>query len=168
MTYQVLFFINVATRRVHIAGRTPNPDAAWRAQIARNVSMADDGVLKPGQYVLHDRDSRYTEQLDEILKAGGVKAVKLPARSQNLNAFAERWVLSVKSECLSNVILFGEAALRRALSEFYTHYHKERPHQGKGNVILFREPPIAQPRAGPIQCREPLGGLRKYYYRCAK
>ncbi len=85
------------------------------AQIARNVSTADDGFLEPGQCLLHDRDSKFTEQFDEILKAGGVKPMKLPARSPNLNAFAERWVLSVKSECLSNVILFAEASLRRAL-----------------------------------------------------
>ena len=128
--------------------------AAWMAQMARNVSMADDGFLKPGHYLLHDRDSKFTEEFDEILRGGGVKPVKLPARSPNLNAFAERWVLSVKSECLSKVILFGEASFRRALSDFCTHYHGERPHQGKGHVILFPEATGEQARDGPIRCRE--------------
>ncbi len=135
------------------------------AQIARNVSMADDGFLKPGLYLLRDRDSKFTEQFDEILKAAGVKPVKLPARSPNLNAHAERWVLSVKSECLSKVILFGEASLCRALSEFDAHYPVERPHQGKGNVILFPLTTSEVARDGPIRCRERLGGLLRYYHR---
>jgi transposase InsO family protein len=133
VTYYVLFFIHVATRRVHVAGMTPNPDAAWMAQVARNVSMAGDGFLKPGQHLLRDRDSKFTDEFDEILKAAGVKPVKLPPRSPNLNAFAERWVLSVKSECLSKVILFGEASLRRVLEEYVRHYHRERNHQGTGS-----------------------------------
>jgi putative transposase len=159
VTYYVLFFIHLATRRVHVAGVTPNPGAVWMAQVARNVSMADAGFLKPGQYLLHDRDSNFTDEFDEILKAGGVTPVKLPARSPNLNAHAERWVRSVKSECLDRLILFGEEALRRALANFCEHYHVERPHQGKGNVILFPLPDENAVRDGPIQCRERLGGL---------
>ena len=127
--------------------------------------MADVGFLSPGQYLLHDRDSKFSEAFDEILKAAGVKPVKLPPQSPNLNAHAERFVLSVKSECLSRMILFGEASLRRALLNFVDHYHVERPHQGKGDVILFpakRAPPA---RAGPILCRERLGGLLKFYHR---
>ena len=129
--------------------------------------MADDGFLKPGQYLLHDRDSKFTEKFDEILKGGEAMPMKLPARSPNLNAFAERWVLSVKSECFSKVILFGEAALRRSLTEFVAHYHIERNHQGKENVILFPETTGGDARDGPIRCRERLGGLLKYYYRGA-
>ena len=135
------------------------------AQIARNVSMADDGFLKPGQYLLHDRNSKFTEQFDEILEAAGVKPVKLPARRPNLNVHAERWVLSVKSECLSKVILFDEGSLLRALSEFDSHYHAERPHQGKGNVILFPLTSSEVARDGPIRCRGRLGGLLSYYHR---
>ncbi len=94
-----------------------------------------------------------------------VKAIKLPAQSPNLNAHAERFVLSVKTECLSSMILFGEASLRRALSQFLAHYHGERPHQGKGNVILFPEKSANAARDGPVQCRERLGGLLRFYYR---
>ena len=167
VTYYVLFFIHVASRRVHIAGLTPYPDTAWVTQIARNVTMADAGVLSPGQYLLHDRDSKFTVEFDETLRAVGVKAIKLPAQSPNLNAHAERFVLSVKTECLSRMILFGEASLRRALSQFLAHYHVERPHQGKGNVILFPEESANTARAGPVQCRERLGGLLRFYYRGA-
>ena len=165
VTYYVLFFIRVATRRVHVAGMTPNPDAAWMAQIARNVSMADDGFLKPGQYLLHDRDSKFSEAFGDTLRAAGVKPGKLPAQSPNLNAFAERWVRSVKSECLDKVILFGEASLRRTLSEYVAHYHAERNHQGKGNDILFPQSTGEQPRDGPIRCRERLGGMLRFYHR---
>ena len=95
-----------------------------------------------------------------------VKTLPLPARSPNLNAHAERWVRSVKEECLSRLILFGEASLRRALSEFTMHYHAERNHQGKGNVLLF--PVTTDSRhVGPVQCRERLGGLLRYYHRQA-
>ena len=99
----------------------------------------------------------------------GVKTVKLPSRSPNLNAFAERWILSVKNECLSKLILFGEAALRRCLTSYLAHYHGERNHQGKENVLLFPSESVESsgPREGSIVCREGLGGLLKYYYRDA-
>ena len=103
-----------------------------------------------------------------MVDAGGVKALKLPARSPNLNAFAERWVRSVKDECLSKLILFGEASLRRALSEYVEHFHAERNPQGKGNVILFpATDPAAQNRGGRVRCRERLGGMLKYYREAA-
>ena len=165
VTYYVLFFLDIATRRVHVAGMTANPDAAWMAQIARNVSMTGDGFLQPGQCLLHDRDSKFTGEFDAILRAAGVSAVKLPAQSPNLNAHAERWVESVKAECLSKVILFGEASLRRALDQYVAHYHAERNHQGKDNQILFPDPAVERARDGPIRCRVRLGGLLKYYYR---
>ena len=87
----------------------------------------------------------------------------LPPRSPNLNAYAERWVRSVKEECLSRLILFGERSLRRALTEYVTHFHQERPHQGKGNVILMPAAHDRQQHARPIRCYERLGGLLKYY-----
>ena len=119
------------------------------------------------EYLLHDRDSKFTVAFDETLKAAGVKAVKLPAQSPNLNAHAERFVLSVKTECLSRIILFGEASLRRALSNFLAHYHVERPHQGKGNETLFPRETAKAFHAGPVQCRERLGGLLRFCYQGA-
>ena len=120
-----------------------------------------------GHRLLHDRDSKFTEAFDATLNAAGVRPVKLPAQSPNLNAHAERFVLSVKTECLSRMILFGEAALRRALSQFVERYHVERPHQGKDNVILFAAESAHTARDGPVQCRERLGGLLRLCYRGA-
>ena len=112
---------------------------------------------------LHDRDTKYTISFRAIIESGGVKTLPLPARSPNLNAYAERWVKSVKDECLSKIILFGERSLRRALSEYVEHYHAERNHQGKSNVLLFRR--VTQTRREePVQCRERLGGLLRYYH----
>jgi hypothetical protein len=102
-----------------------------------------------------------------VLAAGGVKTVPLPARSPNLNAFAERWVRSVKQECLSKVILFGETPLSRVLAEFSAHYHSERNQEGKGNKLLFLDVSDKQNlQRRSIECRQRLGGLLKHY-RCA-
>ena len=106
-------------------------------QIARNVTMEDCGVLRDCRYLLHDRDTKFTRSFRAIIASGRVEPLALPARSPNLNAYAERWVRSVKEECLSKVILFGERSLRRALSDYVDHFHAERNHQGKGNVLLF-------------------------------
>ncbi len=97
----------------------------------------------------------------------GVKTVKLPAKSQNLNAFAERWVKSVKDECLSKLILFGERSLRLALNQYVTHHHHERNHQGKDNLLLFPSIEQTNQEDGPVCCRERLGELLKFYYRKA-
>ncbi len=162
-TYYVLFFVRLSTRRVHIAGMTPNPHEDWMVQVARNVSMVEFGFLQAGDYLIHDRDGKFCPRFIETLEAADVKPVKLPARSPNLNAYAERWVRSVKEECLSKLILFGEASLRRVLSEYLEHYHGERNHQGRDNVILFPAEEFAVD--GPIRRRQRLGGLLNYYYR---
>jgi len=165
VTYYVLFFIHLGSRKVEIAGMTPHPNAAWMMQMARNVTMEEWGFLSPGQYLIHDRDGKYCPAFQHLIDAAGVTRVPLPPRSPNLNAYAERWVRSVKEECLSRLILFGEASLRHALTQYVAHLHHERNHQGKDNVLLF--PTVSQDveRASPIQCRERLGGLLKYYAR---
>jgi transposase InsO family protein len=167
VTYYVLFFIHLGSRKVEIAGMTPHPNEAWMVQVARNVTMEAWGFLSPGQYLIHDRDGKYCPAFQHIVDTAGVKRVPLPPRSPNLNAYAERWVRSVKEECLSRLIFFGEASLRHALQEYVEHYHHERNHQGKDNVLLL--PVVSQDpeRPGPIQCRERLGGLLKYYARDA-
>jgi hypothetical protein len=101
-----------------------------------------------------------------VLRSEGVSCLPLPPQSPNLNAFAERWIRSVREECLSKLILFGEDALRRALNEFIEHFHLERNHQGKGNVLLFPTAMTAT-SSGRIGCRERLGGLLRYYSRAA-
>ena len=165
VTYYVLFFLHLGSRQIHVAGVTPHPNEAWMVQVARNVTMEEWGFLSPGQYLLHDRDGKYCPAFQQIIDAAGVKRVPLPPRSSNLNAYAERWVRSVKEECLSRLILFGEKALWHALTEYSTHYHHERNHQGKGNVLLFPSSRCGHERHGPMQCRERLGGLLKYYER---
>jgi putative transposase len=165
VTYYVLFFVHLGSRKVHIAGVTPHPHKAWMVQIARNLTMVQWGFLAPGQYLIHARDGKYCPAFHQIIDTVGVKRVPLPARSPNLNAYAERWVRSVKEECLSRLILFGEASLRHALAQYVEHFHHERNHQGKSNMLLF--PAVSQEtdRQGPIQYRERLGGVLKYYTR---
>ena len=164
VTYYVLFFIHLESRRVDIAGITVHPDEAWTKQIARNATMEDCGVLRDCRYLLHDRDTKFTRSFRAIIASGRVKPLALPACSPNLNAYAERWVRSVKEECLSKVILFGEHSLRRALSEYVEHFLAERNHQGKGNVLLFPRD-MNRRRQGRVRCRERLGGLLRYYHR---
>jgi putative transposase len=163
VTYYILFFIRIGTREVQVAGLTPHPDTRWMRQIARNVTMADWGFLTPEQYLIHDRDGKFSLAFQQVIEAAGVQCISLPPRSPNLNAYAERWVRSIKEETLSRLILFGERALRHALTEYAAHYHQERPHQGQGNVVLIPLPSQRVEHGGSICCRERLGGLLKYY-----
>ena len=158
-TYYVLFLIHLESRRITIAGMSRHPTQTWMEQMARNVTDESTGCLRDIRYVLHDRDTKFCASFESNLTAAGVKPLKLPARSPNLNAFAERWVRSVKAECLSKPILFGEAFLKRTLAEFVEHFHAERPHQGKGNVLLFPTQRLQQAADAQIVCRQRLGGL---------
>jgi len=167
VTYYVLFVIHLETRQVHIAGVTPHPNTPWMVQIARNLTMEEWGILPLGQYLIHDRDTKFCAAFKQILDDAGVKRVPLPPRSPQLNAFAERWVRSVKEEALSRIILFGERSLRHVLNEYIAHYHEERPHQGKGNMMLFPSVQTEESSEAPIGCQERLGGLLKYYHRQA-
>jgi putative transposase len=163
VTYYVLFFIHLVSRKVHVAGMTPHPHERWMVQIARNVTMEEWGFLAPGQYLIHDRDGKYCPAFQQLIDTAGVTRVPLPPRSPNLHAYAERWVRSVKEECLSRFILFSEHSLAHVLKEYVAHYHQERPYQGKGNGVLLSSPDQDSACQGPIQCRERLGGLLKYY-----
>src|SRR5580765_6670919 len=139
-TYYVLFFLHLESRRICLAGLTQHPDEEWMEQMARNVTMDGPGFLTNCRYLLHDRDGKYCASFCQLIKAEKVKCLALPPGSPNLNAFAERWVRSVKDECLSRLILFGERALKRALHHYEMHYHQERNHQGKDNLLLFPLP----------------------------
>jgi putative transposase len=158
----VLFAIDVATRKVEILGIHAQPNGPWMEQIARNVSGAG-GFLAGKKYLIHDRDPLYTEKFDSILKAAGVDPVKLPQRSPNLNAHAERFVRSVKEECLDLLILSSEEQLRYVLSEYLQYYHHERIHQGLNRIIEPRH----EGNQGEITCIERLGGLLRSYHRKA-
>ena len=164
--YLVLFVIELATRRVHIAGIASEPDSAWVVQCGRQLTDPVDGFLAGKRFLLHDRDPLFTEMFRETLAAIGVETVRLPPKSPNLNAFAERFVRSIKESCLNRLILVGDASLRRAVREFVAHYHQERNHQGLGNVLIFPSS-VQTRRDDSIVSRERLGGLLKYYHRPA-
>jgi len=125
-----------------------------------------DGILNGKRYLIHDRDPLFTAEFLSMLADTGVTSVKLPPRSPNLNAYAERFVRSIKECCLDKMILFGEDSLRRAVHEFVVHYLTERNHQGLGNRLIMPDHQHLENR-GAIRRRERLGGLLNYYHRTA-
>ena len=164
--YQVLFVIDIGSRIVEVVGVARNPGGQWMKQMARNLLDAGDGFLRGKRYLILDRDPLYTKEFREMLRRAGVKPLLLPARSPNLNAYAERFVLSVKSECLNRIVPLGEGHLGRAIGEYLVHYHSERNHQGLDNVLLKGAPAPANEN-GRVNRLERLGGLLNYYHRDA-
>jgi transposase InsO family protein len=162
----ILFFIDLSSRRVEIGGIARSPNGLWMAQVARNLTDALDGFFANKRYLIHDRDPLYTKEFVEIVAGCGVEAVKLPARSPNLNAYAERFVRTIKEECLDRMLFFGEDMLRGTIREFVKHYHEERNHQGLENGLLTKKLPTVD-CAGPVRKRERVGGLLNYYFRDA-
>lgn len=164
--YHVFFVIELSTRRVHLAGIVHRPTDAWMKQIARNLTDSVDGFLSGKRFLIVDRDPLYTTAFRRLLSDQGVDVLRIPPRSPNLNAYAERFVRTVRSECLDHIIPLSEAHLRRVVREFLEHYHHERNHQGLDNALL-------EPRAGPANDNGPvlrkqrLGGLLNFYYRGA-
>ena len=149
---------------MYIAGVTTAPNGAFMQQIARNLTDVSDGFLLNSRYLIMDRDTKYTDDFRGHLDREGVKPVRCPARAPNCNAFAERFVRSIKEECLDRMILFGEKSLRRVLREYVAHYQTERNHQGVGNRLL-ESPATGGSTSESIQCRERLGGMLNFYYR---
>ena len=161
MTYYVFFVMEVSTRRVHIAGITRNPNTPWMMQIARNLTDPFDGFLVGKRILIIDRDRKYCEAFRHLLELSVVRPLRLPPRSPNLNAYAERFVRSVKTECTDRLIFFCERSLRHAVDEYIEHYNEERPHQGVGNRTITLTP--ESPPASADVCRERLGGLLRSY-----
>jgi len=164
--FLVFFAIDLSSRRVQIAGIDEYPDEEWMLQQARNLSDPDHGVLEGKKFLIHDRDPLFTKEFKRTLRGSGVRTLKMPKQSPNLNAYSERFVQTVKNECTDKMIFFGQKHLRHVLTEFVTHYHEERPHQGLGNRRIIQST-LAPPTKGRIHCRERLGGLLKSYYRRA-
>jgi len=162
--FTVLFFMDPSTRLVEIGGISSSADGLWMAQIARNLTDAVDGFLCGKKYLIHDRDPLYTKEFLSIIAASGIEPIKLPPRSPNLNAYAERFVRTIKESCLERMIFFGEDALRNTIREFVAHYHLERNHQGLENRLIV---PLEMIGTGTavVRKRERLGGLLNYYYR---
>jgi putative transposase len=166
VTYYILFFIDVASRSVHVAGITSHPNNPWMTQIARNITAVDDGFLRGKRYLILDRDAKYSDAFRSVLAREGIQAIRLPPRSPKLNAFAERFVRSNKEECLNRMIFFGQASLRYAIRQYMTHYHGERNHQGLGNRLLQSPSTVGERHAG-VERRQRLGGMLNYYHRQA-
>ena len=166
LTYYVLVFMDLSTRRVHLGGITTNPSTAWMMQIAKNVTDPFDGFLREKQFLIIDRDTKYCEAFRHLLKSADIEPVRLPPRSPNMNAYMERFVKSIKHESTDQLILFSERSLRRVISEYIEFYNGERFHQGMGNQLLA-EPDARMNDDGEVTCRERLGGLLRYYYRQA-
>ena len=162
--YLVFFVIELRSRHVTIAGIHPQPGGAWMEQQARNLTDLVDGCLRRARPLIHDRDPLSTRVFGEILESAGVQPIRLPPKSPNLNAYAERFVRSIKEECLTRVVPLGEGHLRRLVYEYREHDHRERNHQGLDNQLLQRPPPPRRPDAD-VRRRVRLGGLLSFYNR---
>ncbi|MFT5410149.1 MAG: putative transposase [Verrucomicrobiales bacterium] len=158
-TLYILVAMCLKTRCVEIAGVTANPDGIWTEQMARNLT-ASRGFIDGASHLLIDRDTKFQQLRTYLNDMTDTDVVLLPPRSPNLNAHLERYMRSMKSECLNRMIFFGRRSLERALEEFVTHYHTERNHQGLGNRIIDPGEEI-----GDVECRERLGGMLRYYHR---
>ncbi|MGA2916628.1 MAG: integrase core domain-containing protein [Sedimentisphaerales bacterium] len=162
--YMVLFCIDYKTRKVEIAGIIPQPDGDWMEQMARNLTDPFCGFLKDKKYLIHDRDPLFTKEFRRTLRAVGVRCIRTITASPNMNPFAERFVRSIKSECLNRMIILGETHLKYCIEQYCLHYHESRPHQGLNNNMIS---PLPQPKDGKIVLYERLGGLLKYWRRAA-
>jgi putative transposase len=162
--YFVLIIIDLETRRVEVAGIVHQPEGRWMAQVARNLTDIASGFLRDGYHVIHDRDPLYSKEFLSILEAGGVTPVRLPPKSPNLNAYAERFVRSIKEECLDRVVPLGERHLRTVVNDYIVHYHEERNHQGLDNQLISPRP-VPTTKLGAVARRERVGGMLSYYHR---
>jgi len=164
VTYYVLIVMELATRRVHIAGITPHPTAAFMQQCARQLTDPCEGFLVGKRSLIHDRDTKDTQAFDALVKESGVAPVVLPPRSPNLNAYCERFVRSIKEEALERMVMLGEPSLYYAIQQSLAHSHMERNHQGLANHLIAPEPALAS-HSAQVRRRKRLGGLLSSYHR---
>ena len=162
--FYVLFFIELGNRRVHLAGCTTNPSGAWVLQQARNLTFT--GVFEWIRFLIHDRDSKLTASLDEVFRSEGITVIQTPVQAPQANAYAERFVRTVRTECLDWLLIVGRRHLEHVLLIYIEHYNRERPHRG-----LRLQPPQARASAplpgGDVQRRDRLGGLLHEHHRIA-
>ena len=161
VTFYTVFVIDLATRRVQVLGTTPHPDDAFMCQVVRTLTMADANSC---HLLICDRDANWSTAVRERLEEAGIRVVQTPYQAPNANAYAERYVRSIKEECLDRMIPLGERHFRRAVTEFVAHYHLERNHQGLENALIEGMPPTS---GGRVQRQQRLGGLLNYYTRAA-
>jgi transposase InsO family protein len=165
MTYYTVFVIDLASRRVQIVGSTPFRNDLFMRQIGRTLTAADVGQLRDHRILICDRDRKWSGAVRRLLGDAGIDVVLTPVRAPNANAYAERFVRSIKEECLDRMIPLGERHFRRAVREFVAHYHSERNHQGLQNALIAGA--LATDAAGRVHRRPRLGGLLNYYERAA-
>jgi putative transposase len=165
----VLVFIELATRRVHLAGCTTNPDQAWVVQQARNLTFYLDQRDEAVRYVIHDRDAKFCGSFDEVFAAEGIHIVRMPIRAPRANAFCERWIRTVRAECLDWLLIYSRRHLERVLTTYVRHYNRERPHRGLDLRVPENERVEMSPPASAARVcrRDVLGGLLHEYYEVA-
>jgi len=156
-----LFVIDIATRRVHVAGTSTHPTSAWMEQMARNLTDCEEGFLTGRRFLILDRDAIFSPGFKSIVRDSGVEILLTAYQAPNMNAYAERFVRSIKSECLDQMIFLGRESLVRGIAEYAAHYHEERSHQGIGNELISGAAPQSE---GNVEVKERLGGLLKYYH----
>jgi putative transposase len=159
----VLFFIDLGTRQVHLAGITANPDAGWVTQQARQVEWELTDSMKKIHFLIHDRDCKFTKAFDTVFQSGGTHIIQTPYRAPNANSFSERWIRTVREECLDQLLILNKPHLKRVLKSYGDYYNRARPHQGLGQQYPI--PRILQPPTGIIQKRKVLSGIINDYYR---
>jgi hypothetical protein len=161
----VLFFIELDTRRVHLAGVTANPTGTWVTQQARNLTQVLGDRIHPVKYLIRDRDTKFTTSFDEVFRSEGANIIVTPVRSPRANAFAERFVRTVRRECLDRILVFGRRHLHEILLEYVDHYNRHRPHRGISQSApqptLIR--PVAYPDPAKVSRKDLLGGLIHEY-----
>jgi len=164
-TIYVLFFIELGTRRVHVAGCTQHPTSAWVSQQARQLMWELQERTTPLRFLIHDRDAKFSSSFDAVFLSEHIEIIRTPFRAPNANAYAERWIRSVRQECLDQLFILNEAHLRQVLTDYVTFYNERRPHQG-----LVQHSPIPFPSASPakhIRSHPILGGIFHDYYESA-
>jgi transposase InsO family protein len=159
--FYVLFFIELESRRVHLAGCTTNPSGAWVTQQARNLSFT--GLFERVRFLIHDRDSKFSGTFDEIFRSEGINVIHTPIRAPQANAYAERFVRTVRAECLDWLLIIGRRHLESVLRIYTAHYNRERPHRGLALLSPEATNAVRPPWGGEITRRDRLGGLIHEY-----
>jgi transposase InsO family protein len=159
----VLFFIELATRQVHIVGVTAHPTDAWVAQQARNLLMSLDQRADGLRFLLRDRDTKFTMAFDTVFTAAGIDVLRTPPQAPRANAYAERWVGTVRRECTDRMLIVGERHLSSVLTGYTTHYNGHRPHRSLGQRPPSQPPQVVDLNAARVQRRPILGGLINEY-----
>jgi transposase InsO family protein len=165
VTYYTVFVIDLASRHVQVLGSTPYPEAQFMQQVVRTLTMDDAATVQTPEVLICDRDQKWSREVRRGLQGAGIRVVRIPERAPNANAHAERFVRSIKEECLDRLIPIGEQHFRRAVTDFVQHYHDERNHQGLDNRLIAGTPVIDRTRR--VRRHRRLGGLLNFYERAA-